>query len=250
MERNSFDALVSGLSETERVTMLEKMKAAGVDNSSLSVGDSPETAPLPAEEQIKQESLFFRIFLWLKSIFANTSVQVLYNEHRIAQIARSVEKNSPNLIDSKRNVLLSGFYDKLAELKLSADFFRPYMLISEADENSFLVFLGSLIMNDIEEQMDESVDPYSIPFENGPKPELRMNLLHRMDGILDSIPTARRNYMYEAVRSYEWLKQFSKLPFERFIALFSTVIEKNYTCAFSTMENEISVFAGLCVSAK
>lgn len=244
MERNSFDALVSGLSETERVTMLEKMKAAGADNSSLAVSDSSESAPpVPVEEQIKQEPFLFRVFLWIKSIFANTSMQVLYNEHRIAQIARSVEKNSPNLMDSKRNMLMSGFYDKLVELKLSADFFRPYMLLSEADENSFLVFLGSLIMSDIEEQMNESVDPYSLPFENGQKPEQRMNLLRRMDEILNSIPTALRNYMYEAVRSYEWLKQFSKLPFDRFISLFSTVVEKNYNCAFSTLENEVSVFA-------
>ena len=252
MERNSFDALVSGLSETERVTMLEKMKAAGTDNSSLAVSDSSESAPpVPVEEQIKQEPFLFRVFLWIKSIFANTSMQVLYNEHRIAQIARSVEKNSPNLMDSKRNMLMSGFYDKLVELKLSADFFRPYMLLSEADENSFLVFLGSLIMSDIEEQMNESVDPYSLPFENGQKPEQRMNLLRRMDEILNSIPTARRNYMYEAVRSYEWLKQFSKLPFERFISLFSTVVEKNYSCAFSTLENEVSVFAKiLCNGVK
>ncbi|WP_178842221.1 DUF5312 family protein [uncultured Treponema sp.] len=252
MERNSFDALVSGLSETERVTMLEKMKAAGADNSSLAVSDSSESAPpVPVEEQIKQEPFLFRVFLWIKSIFANTSMQVLYNEHRIAQIARSVEKNSPNLMDSKRNMLMSGFYDKLVELKLSADFFRPYMLLSEADENSFLVFLGSLIMSDIEEQMNESVDPYSLPFENGQKPEQRMNLLRRMDEILNSIPTARRNYMYEAVRSYEWLKQFSKLPFERFISLFSTVVEKNYSCAFSTLENEVSVFAKiLCNGVK
>lgn len=252
MERNSFDALVSGLSETERVTMLEKMKAAGTDNSSLAVSDSSESAPpVPVEEQIKQEPFLFRVFLWIKSIFANTSMQVLYNEHRIAQIARSVEKNSPNLMDSKRNMLMSGFYDKLVELKFSADFFRPYMLLSEADENSFLVFLGSLIMSDIEEQMNESVDPYSLPFENGQKPEQRMNLLRRMDEILNSIPTARRNYMYEAVRSYEWLKQFSKLPFERFISLFSTVVEKNYSCAFSTLENEVSVFAKiLCNGVK
>ncbi len=252
MERNSFDALVSGLSETERVTMLEKMKAAGADNSSLAVSDSSESAPpVPVEEQIKHEPFLFRVFLWIKSIFANTSMQVLYNEHRIAQIARSVEKKSPNLMDSKRNMLMSGFYDKLVELKLSADFFRPYMLLSEADENSFLVFLGSLIMSDIEEQMNESVDPYSLPFENGQKPEQRMNLLRRMDEILNSIPTARRNYMYEAVRSYEWLKQFSKLPFERFISLFSTVVEKNYSCAFSTLENEVSVFAKiLCNGVK
>ena len=227
MERNSFDALVSGLSETERLTMLEKMKSTGEETVPLSFEDGSDLeAKIPFAEQIKNESIFFRFFLWLKSIFANTSMQVLYNEHKILQIAHSVEKNCPNLIDSKRNILLSSFYDKLTELKLSADFFKPYILIAESDENSFLVFLGSLVMSEVEEQMNEEVDPYSLPMENGPRPEQRVNLLHKMDGILNEIPADRRNYMYEAVRSYEWLKQFSKLPFDRFISLFSTIVEK------------------------
>lgn len=172
MERNSFDALVSGLSETERLTMLEKMKSTGEETVPLSFEDGSDLeAKIPFAEQIKNESIFFRFFLWLKSIFANTSMQVLYNEHKILQIAHSVEKNCPNLIDSKRNMLLSSFYDKLTELKLSADFFKPYILIAESDENSFLVFLGSLVMSEVEEQMNEEVDPYSLPMENGPRPE-------------------------------------------------------------------------------
>lgn len=252
MERNSFDALVSGLSETERLTMLEKMKSTGEETVPLAFEDGSDLeAKIPFAEQIKNESIFFRFFLWLKSIFANTSMKVLYNEHKILQIAHSVEKNCPNLIDSKRNMLMSSFYDKLTELKLSADFFKPYILIAESDENSFLVFLGSLVMSEVEEQMNEEVDPYSLPMENGPRPEQRVNLLHKMDGILNEIPADRRNYMYEAVRSYEWLKQFSKLPFDRFISLFSTIVEKNYCCAFSSLENEISLFAKiLCNGVK
>lgn len=244
MDNNSFDRLVSGLSEGERHDMLEKMKASGGVNESLVSEDKFENEEqIPFAEQIKNESIFFRIYLWIKSIFANTSMEALYNEHKISLIARYVDKVSPNLIDNKRGLLLSSFYEKLAELKLSAEFFRPYITNMEGDENAFLVFLGSLVMVDVEKKMDAEVDPYSIPLTSGARPEQRVSLLRKMDEIIAGIPTEERNSMYSVVRAVEWLRQFSKLPFQRFLSLFSTVVEGNYSCSFSVLENEISSFA-------
>ncbi len=244
MVNNSFDALVCGLSESERVTMLEKMKGAGTETENLTFEDKFEDdGQLPFEQQIKKESLFFRIFLWLKALFANTTVQTVYNEHKVAVIARHVENLSPDIIDSKRNVLLSGFYNKLTELKLCADFFRPFITYAENDENSFLIFLGSVVMSSVESRINAEVDPYSLPIDAGLQPEQRMILLHKLDDILDDINSEERTKMYEAVRSYEWLKQFTRLPFMRFIGLFSTVIEGNYSCPFGSVESELSSFS-------
>lgn len=244
MENNSFDRLVSGLTDSERKDMLEKMKATGNSTQSLASEDKYETDDqIPFAQQIKNESIFYRIYLWIKSLIANTSMEILYNEHKISLIARYIDKVSPHLLDNKRGVLLSSFYDKLTELKLCADFFRPYISLMEEDENSFLVFLGSLVMPDIETKMNEEVDPYSIPLSDGPRPEQRMHLLRKMEEVIGSISQEERNLMYYEVRSVEWLKQFSKLPFQRFISLFSTVVEGNYSCSFSVLENEISSFA-------
>ncbi len=244
MENNSFDRLVSGLSEGERKEMLEKMKASGGVNESLTYDDKFENdEQIPFSEQIKNESIFFRIYLWIKSLISNTSIQALYNERKISLIARYIDKISPNLLDNKRAVLQSAFYEKLSELKLSADFFRPYITNMEGDENSFLVFLGSLVITDIEKQMDAEVDPYSIPLSNGARPDQRIALLRKMDEIINNIPTTDRNAMYAAVRAVEWLRQFSKLPFQRFLNLFSAVVESNYSCSFNVLENEISLFA-------
>ena len=244
MENNSFDRLVSGLSDGERKDMLDKMKAGGNDTESLASDDKfDQEEQIPFAEQIKHESFFYRIYLWIRALLANTSMETIFNEHKVAQIARHIDKVSPHLLDYRRCVLLSSFYDKLSELKLCADFFKPYIQLMEEDENTFLVFLGSLVMNEVEEKMNSEVDPYSIPLSDGPRPEQRMHLLRKMDEVMNSIPQDSRNQMYYVVRSLEWLKQFTKLPFQRFISLFSTVVENNYSCSFSSLENEISSFA-------
>ena len=241
---NSFDRLVSGLTSTERKDMLEKMKANTSETESLvSEENFGGDEHISFSQQIKSESLFYRVYLWIKSLLTSSTVEVLYNEHRITQIAHHIDKISPHLIDYKRGLLLSSFYDKLNELKLCAEFFRPYVTIAENDENAYLVFLGSLVMSEIEKRMDEYVDPYSIPLTDGPRPEQRMQLLRKMEEIMSEIPQSQRNIMYNAVRASEWIRQFTKLPFQRFLSSFSTIIENNYSCAFGSLENEVSSFA-------
>lgn len=243
-DSNSFDRLVSGLSSNERKAMLDKLKTAGGDSdSSVSDENNSKYEEITFTHQLKNESILFRLFLWLRSLFTNIPAETLYNEHKIDMIARYIDKNSPELIDYKRGILQPSFYSKLNEIKLCAEFFRPYISIIENDENAFIVFLGSLVMPAVEQTMDDEVDPYSIPLSDGPRPEQRMSLLRKMDDVLGDIPQLEKNSMYNAVRAYEWLKQFTKLPFNRFLSLFSTVVESNYTCSFSAIENELSHFA-------
>lgn len=243
-KRNSFDALVMSLSEGERREMLEKMKASGTGTESLATEDKIESYEhIPFSEQIKKEPLLYRIFLWVMALFKNTTAETLYNEHKVAQIARHIDEISPNLIDYRRSLLLSSFYDKLSQLKLCADFFRPYILALEEDESSFLAFLGSVVMPEVKTSLDAEVDPYSIPLSGGVRLDIRTRLLRNMDDIVASIPQPRRNLMYNAVRAVEWLRQFAKLPFMRFLGLFSSVMEGSYTCSFGAVENEVASFA-------
>ena len=233
-DSNSFDRLVSGLSSGERKDMLEKMKASTSINESLSsdlIEDDPDDS-ISFSQQIKEESIFYRIYLWIKALLASTTMEAIYNERKISQIAKRIDKISPGLMDYKRGLLLSSFYDKLMELKKCADFFRPYITVAENDDSAYLVFLGSLVMNDVERQRDEEVDPYSIPLTDGPKPEQRMSLLRKMDEVITQIPQGQRNMMYGAVRAAEWLKTVYKTSFpETFICIFYSY-RKQLFCRF------------------
>lgn len=244
MENNSFDRLVGFLSSDERKLMLEKMQSSSPQEASLATEDNFDNdINISFSKSIKNESIFYRFFLWIKSIFANTSMEVLYNEDKIAKIAKHIDKISPDLIDFKSGLLLSTFYNKLNELSLCADFFRPFVSYMENDENSYLLFLSSIVLEDVEKRMEEEANPYSLPTSSGVKNENRMNLIRKMESIIDEIPPSQKDFMYSCVQSTLWLKQFTKLPFQRFLNYFSAVQENNYSCSFKSIENEINLFA-------
>ena len=242
---NSFDRLVANLSSGEREDLLEKMRASSsVETESLvSENRIVREENISFADRIKAESVFYRVWLWIKSLFASTPVEVLYNEHLVSVTSKQIERDFPGLADYKRSMLLSAFYDKLNDLKLCADFFRPYIASEDKDEDAFLIFLGSLVMKDIYTKFSQTVDPYSVPVTNEPKAEQRMLLLKNMDELTATISDKKRTEMYNAFRSVEWLKQFTRLPFQRFITLFTSISDVEHTCPFGSVTVEIDMFA-------
>ncbi len=116
--RGSFDRLVSGISASERRNLLEKMQGVAADRESDPLEQTAlESAQAFAEgtgslaSQLKKKSLVFRLLLWVQSLFSNTSVETLFNEHLISQLAHAVEKKYPGIIDQKRGYLLSPLFD-------------------------------------------------------------------------------------------------------------------------------------------
>ena len=111
-EKNSFDQLVSTLSSAERKEMLERMQVQGgnPDEESLESVDTASDSSVSFETEYRNISFFFRFWLWLKSIFTNTSVETLFNDYKVGVIARNIEHISPGLIDYRRKSLLTSFF--------------------------------------------------------------------------------------------------------------------------------------------
>lgn len=244
MATNSFDKLVSGLTEDERQGILDRMKSSSSEQvSMLSPVETASAEGISISTKIKNESTLFKIYLWLKSVFASSTPETVYNEVKLTSIARNIEKNFPGLIDSKKGNLLTPFYDRLKELKAAADYFRPYLVSADHDEGNFIVFLSSLVIPDVTAEIESKTDPFQNPISNEIHTEYRVDLLRNLDEIFKNIPREAKNQMYEAMKSVEWLKQFAKLPFTRFLSLFSSTMENVYTCPFSQLESEIGLFA-------
>ena len=243
-ERDSFEQLVSDLSPEERREMLEKMQGyvGNPDEESL-VPEPAEEATISFDAQLKNESLFLRLWLWLKSLFSNTSVEALFNEHRIATIFRAVERRSPNLVDLRHKMLLSFFYTKLTELKKCADFFKPYCTVVDGRIESFYVNLGSLAMPQVASQMSSEVDPYSIPVEQGARPEMRVTLLRHMDDVMVNIPSEQKTIMYDCAKALDWLVHFVRLPYNRFLSQFSSEGDDKYEASFRLVADDVKLFS-------
>ena len=251
MEReneNSFDNLVSGMSKEERMNMLEKMhdSASSYEEESFEPVEVSEEEPeIPLDEQLKKESLGFRILLWLRSVFTNTKPVVLFNEIKISEISKNLQRNYPGLVDAKKGLLLTQLYEKIVELKEAADFLRPYIVAIDKDEGSFYVFLASIIMSDVDDELSENTNPLLTPVITGEKPELRVELIRSMEDILQNIPVDSKQRMYEAVKTVEWLRQFTKIPFIKILSPFSEVSYSVHTCAFSVVGSEFESLAKL-----
>lgn len=242
----TFYSLVSGLQNEERLEMLRKMQSQASSGSAIL-----ETQEIPEEEspeftytaRLKRESIFLRIWLFLKSIFTSTPVESLYNDSLVAKISHKIESSSPGLLDYSKQCLSYVFCDKLTELKSAARFFSEYLATYEKNPGSFYVLLGSIIMPQIGEIMDKEADPYVYSLNKEITTEMRTSLLRKMDDVLQKINPEQKAQMYACVRSIEWLRLLNRLPFEDILSKFSSVVNDVKSCPFSLVESEIQVFA-------
>lgn len=253
-QENSFDNLVSEISKDERTEILNKINnATSVDNEDTfePIEETSQDIESSLSEQLRREPLVFRFFIWLKSVFTNNSQEVLFNEVKVSNMSRNLQKNYSGLLDFKKGLLLSLFYDKVADLKKVADFFKPYIASIEQDDAGFYVYLGAVMMPNVIAEINENADPYSNPVSKDVHLELRVELVRNMENIFQNILPDSKQGMYEAVKSIEWLKQFVRLPFVKLLSYFTEVTDNIHTCQFSQVENEVAAFAKiLCNSFK
>ncbi|MCM1320847.1 MAG: DUF5312 domain-containing protein [Bacteroides sp.] len=243
---NSFDRLVSEISQDERLQLLKKLESVPLDPASqnlagLSDADDSEIKNL--SERLKTEPFLLRIILRIKSLFSSDNIETLYNNYLIASCAQKIEKKYPDTIDYKHGFILSSVYAKLQELKQAAAFFKPGIAVYEEKQGQFLVFLGSLIIPEITVEMEKNVSPYTLPLDREVTGELRASFLRKMEEILQAILIQDKNRLYAAVQGLEWLKHFVHLPFDRFLSRFFAITGTINTCPLDAANGELAAFA-------
>lgn len=242
----TFKRLVSSISDDERKALLDKMHSLAGDPATQNLDSDDKEDPseiVSLEEKLREESFFYRFFLWLRSVFSNASKEDLYNSDQVSLLYKKIDHSYPGLVDYKNGYFLSILYQKLLELKKAIDFFKPYLDYVYDSQGAFYVFLGSLISPEVTEQMDNDVDPYKLPLNREVTTELRTSFLRKMDEILKNIPSHRRAYIYSCVTVIEWFYQLSKLPFDRFINSFSEGGIDTYCCKFEIVSNDLAAFS-------
>lgn len=247
----SFDRLVSGITNDERINLLKKLESnSDPEKQNIEKNTKKSDATLDITIRYQRESFFVRLWLRLKSLFTSNGIEYLYNEYLISNIAKDIEKNNPNIIDYKNGYLLTNFYERLKELKNVADFFKPGITVYEENQGAFFVFLGSLFIPELSETLETEVSPYKYGLDREVTSELRASLIRKMEEILHSIPTEKRTKLYDSIRSIEWLKHFTKLPFERFLSKFTSLVPGKDTCPIDSVSSELSSFAKVLCNGK
>ena len=102
-----FDRLVLGISNEERVDLLKKLESnSDPEKQDIEIKNKYSDKKIDISIRYQQESFFVRLWLRLKSLFTSNGIEYLYNEYLISNIAKDVEKNTPNLLDYKNSYLL------------------------------------------------------------------------------------------------------------------------------------------------
>lgn len=243
-KRDAFDKLVAGLNTEDRNIMLSKLnanKTQTVKFVNTEVYEQKEDTRLSL--RLKNESVFYKFLLWLRSLFSKEKIEELYSEDLIAKIAKSVDREFPHLIHHQQNVLDSIFYERLKALKDCADFFKPYFALIEDSIGDFYVFLSSFVTPQIADEINSKADPFTLPFSKVPSNEVKKDLVIKMDKVLKDMAPTTKNSLYTAISSTNWLMQFTKLPFLHFLSQFTNISGDAYTCPYSNARNDFIHFA-------
>lgn len=247
----SFDKLVMGISAEERVNLLKKIESSSdSEKENIEIKKKNKDITLDISEKYQKESFFVRFWLRLKSLFTTCGIDYLYNEYLISNLAREVEKNYPNIIDYKNGYIITDFYERLKQLKNAADFFGQGISVYEENQGAFFVFLGSLFAPDLSETMEDEINPYKYGLDREVTSELRTSLLRKMEEILQSIPTDTRKKLYDSIRSIEWLKHFTHLPFDKFLSKFSAFLPGTNNCPMDSATQELLAFSKVLCNGK
>lgn len=248
--RGSFDELVAGISSDERKYLLAKINQNREHSFPLVQPAREETDGFTLDIKLNSESFLYKLFLWIRSLISKKHKLEIYNDDLIRTLARKINKNHPGIVDMQNGLILSLFYEKLKELKNAADFFKPYFNIFNENPGKFYVFMSTFIAPEIASSINAEADPYSVPFEKEGTKEVRSSLLKKMEGILKDIPQKSRAVMYDAVKSLNWLKRFSELPYMHFLAQFTAIVSETYTCPFTNAQTDFNALASVLSDAR
>lgn len=248
--KSSFDELVAGISSDERKFLLAKINQNRDQALPILQPLREDVDEFTLDIKLRSESLFYKFVLWLRSLISHKQKIELYNQDLVGSIARKINKNHPGIVDQNNGLLQSLFYDKLKELKASADFFKPYFQVMADNPGKFYVFMSAFIAPEITASITKDADPYSVPFDREATVELRTSLLKRLDSILKEIPSGSKAKLYAAVKSILWLKRFSELSYMHFLAQFTAIISENYTCPYTNAQTDFPALASVLCEAK
>lgn len=244
--KDAFDKLIAGLSADERREMLNRINANAPQTVQfVDVDDNIKDIPGNLQLRLNNESVIYKILLWVRSVFSKRPSEKIYNDDLLLRIAKKVNKEHPGLINHHAAVLDSVFYERLRTLKDAADFFKPYFSFVDAAQGEFYVFLSSFVVPELSDRINRNADPFTLPFSRNPTPDVKTELLRKLDDLLNGIEPSSRTKLYYAISSLNWLKQYTRLPFIHFSSQFTNIAGANYTCPYGNAVNDYDVFGSL-----
>lgn len=246
--KNSFDKLVAGLTAQDRQAMLNRINQSTIQAVQIVSSAQDSSANYQTlRVKLNNESILYKILLWIRSLFQKNSQEVIYTNDLLASLAKKINHNHPGIVNHKIKSLDYLFYERLVTLKEIADFFRPFFAFVNENPGDFYVFMSSFVAPELSEKVNATADPFIIPVNKDPTPELRTDLARKLDTLLKDMDNLTRSNLYSAVIQANWLEHFSSLSYLHFLAQFTNVAGQVYTAPYKSCLTDFNEFASVYV---
>lgn len=243
-ESNSFERLVSTISQDERKSLLKKLKTSdNIEEQKFAPETEVDSKADTIKELFEKENIFLKFFLYLKSLFTSENIDFLYNEVLIRDKARFVEKNYSNLLNYKDKKFTAGLFNQIQELALVSKYFKRFINFYEDNRNQFYISLSSIIVPDLAKRMDLEANPYNSQLKPEETIERRSSYSKKVDEIINDISVEEKHSILVAIRAVEWLSAFSDLPFDSILYKFNSDSSSTQKVSFENIRKELSLFA-------
>ncbi len=231
--KSSFDRLVAGLNAEDRLAMLNRINQMDTQPVQLSAETGDKEQNISLQKKLQNESFIYKFVLWLRALFDKKTVEQLYGQDLLTNIAKKINSRFPGTINHRIKSLDYIFYERLLTIKEAADFFKVYFTYVEENPGDFYVFLSSFVAPELSEKINAQADPFIFPFSKPITPDSRTDLAKKLDDILSNMDRDTKANMYSAVSQANWLYKFSNLQYIHFISQFTNIAGDSFTCPYS-----------------
>jgi hypothetical protein len=251
-EISTFDKLVRELSYGQRKDLLERIERSAKISQEPLIDVFPEKGENRIQAAYENMSLFKKLILFLKALFAGKKKEEMLEEILLNRLKKQIAHQTNRLVDFRYSIFLEEMKNELDELAKAAYFFRNSMQKCLGKEKSnFIAFLGSFEMPSTHERLLSEINPARIMAESSEKQErnIKVETDKRLREIVNNIPEADRKRMYLESQALSYLYSFCTFPFEELLERFGySHFKGRQTCEFSDLSKRLGDLACIMLS--
>jgi hypothetical protein len=223
-ENGAFERLSANISQYERLKLLEKIGSFTDASERTLIISEKEAAPQEkAETAYSRLPWYKRLWFAIVGFFTGKTRLDAFIHSQVADIGRGIELLFPGIFDWQKGLLRYNFQSELKKLKEAARFF--YSILDAGISRNiggFLVFLGSVEMKEIHEELSERTQPENFAAENPgvSDTKLQQMAISFVEEEIDRIREESRQVMYDSAHYISCLKNLASFLFDRLIMSF------------------------------
>ncbi len=223
-EDSTFTYLAQGLSEGERVRMLDKLRditSEEVVVQEVVVPDEKETSA-SADPVIYDLNLLEKVMIFFMALFTSRSYEKTTQDYYLDRLAKKLDRGYGSLFSLKDGLLHAEMGRLLKEASGSFGILRPVVKRAFQNKTDFVAFLAGWVLPVIQTRLTSETDPWLVSEEGGLSDfgEIRKVVDGKKEEIFQEISKGDRDEIYGMVRALHALNNVLTFPMEKLVTEF------------------------------